>query len=397
MDNEILDVTSQRNFDFFQYRYELTSERKEKFLKSCQSVLQTAHSAVLGMLRLGVELKMLKDSGEWCSVINPETNDRFLYSSFEAFSKYAFGFGKTKTSNLLSLAQFVDLDERTGAVVYKKALYKEMNTSQLVELAPLSTWKHDYFSPDLSVAEIRVCKRYMNSGAFWDEKRKDDFDLLDCATRWTENLNKKKEQEEERKVIEEVAQAADEADDVEYFDGFDVSITERSEEEKQRIEEARERAHKAGIPFSDKYADEDFDPYVFDGSMTIEDYNLMHKHMEIDKQLRSDVGTDEEPNDDRKYSFSSRAGARAFLADYASWELRETNAFFDRVYRFGFKNGMALFAATCKTCVAAAELNEKETLFFFLHVRWDKQPIKIAKAKLEIWLKVNESALLGGV
>lgn len=396
MDNEILDVTSQRNFDFFQYRYELTSERKEKFLKSCQNVLQTAHSAVLGMLRLGVELKKMKDSGEWCSVINPDTNERFLYSSFEAFSKYAFGFGKTKTSNLLSLAQFVDLDERTGVVVYKKALYKEMNTSQLVELAPLSTWQHEYFSPDLSVAEIRVCKRYMNSGQFWNDKSKDGFDLLTCATRWTENLNKQKEKEEERKVIEEVAKAADEADDVEYFDGFSVPTTERSDEERQQIEELRARAHEAGVPFSDKYADEDFDPYVFDGSMTVEDYELMHKHIEEGTQ-RSDNGTDETSKDDCKYSFSSRTRARAFLADYARWELRETSSFFDRVYRFAFKNGMALFAATCKTCVAAAELNEKETLFFFLHVRSDKQPIKMAKSKLEIWLKANESDLIGGV
>lgn len=43
------------------------------------------------------------------------------------------------------------------------------------------------------------------------------------------------------------------------------------------IDEARAAAHAAGLPFSEKpYRDgEEFDPYVFDGSMSIEDYELM--------------------------------------------------------------------------------------------------------------------------
>lgn len=47
------------------------------------------------------------------------------------------------------------------------------------------------------------------------------------------------------------------------------------------IEEARAAAHEAGLPFSEKpYRDgEDFNPYVFDGSMSIEDFELMHRMM----------------------------------------------------------------------------------------------------------------------
>ena len=47
------------------------------------------------------------------------------------------------------------------------------------------------------------------------------------------------------------------------------------------IEEARAAAHAAGLPFSEKpYRDgEEFDPYVFDGSMSLEDYELMHRLM----------------------------------------------------------------------------------------------------------------------
>ena len=53
------------------------------------------------------------------------------------------------------------------------------------------------------------------------------------------------------------------------------------------IEEAREAAHAAGLPFSEKpYRDGDFDPYVFDGSMSIEDYDLMHRMMNEERSKR---------------------------------------------------------------------------------------------------------------
>lgn len=54
------------------------------------------------------------------------------------------------------------------------------------------------------------------------------------------------------------------------------------------IEEARAAAHAAGLPFSEKpYRDgEDFDPYVFDGSMSIEDYELMYRMIEKERSER---------------------------------------------------------------------------------------------------------------
>lgn len=52
------------------------------------------------------------------------------------------------------------------------------------------------------------------------------------------------------------------------------------------IEKARAAAHEAGLPFSEKpYRDgEDFNPYVFDGSMGIEDFELMHRMMEQERR-----------------------------------------------------------------------------------------------------------------
>ena len=51
------------------------------------------------------------------------------------------------------------------------------------------------------------------------------------------------------------------------------------------IEEARAAAHEAGLPFSEKpYRDgADFSPYVFDGSMSIEDFELMHRMIEKER------------------------------------------------------------------------------------------------------------------
>ena len=56
------------------------------------------------------------------------------------------------------------------------------------------------------------------------------------------------------------------------------------------IEEASAAAHAAGLPFSEKpYRDgEDFDPYVFDGSMSIEDYELMHRMIEKERSEQMD-------------------------------------------------------------------------------------------------------------
>ena len=58
----------------------------------------------------------------------------------------------------------------------------------------------------------------------------------------------------------------------------------------EEIEKGRAAAHAAGLPFSERpFRDgEDFDPYVFDGSMSIEDYNLMQSMIEKERSERMD-------------------------------------------------------------------------------------------------------------
>ena len=56
----------------------------------------------------------------------------------------------------------------------------------------------------------------------------------------------------------------------------------------EEIEKGREAAHAAGLPFSEKpYRDgEDFAPYVYDGTMSIEDYELMQSMIEKERSER---------------------------------------------------------------------------------------------------------------
>ena len=56
------------------------------------------------------------------------------------------------------------------------------------------------------------------------------------------------------------------------------------------LEAAREKAHAAGLPFYEHpYRGDDIDPYTYDGHMSIEDYELMQKLMEQDRERREPV------------------------------------------------------------------------------------------------------------
>ena len=75
------------------------------------------------------------------------------------------------------------------------------------------------------------------------------------------------------------------------MNGITGFITEYSDRlSPEEIEEGRAAAHAAGLPFSEKpFRDgEDFDPYVYDGSMSMEDYELMHRMIEKERSERMD-------------------------------------------------------------------------------------------------------------
>lgn len=346
MENELLDLSAysaHKNFNFFEYRYSMTEKRKEQFLTNCQKVLECDHARVRETFRLAVRLAELKESGEWGGVVDPDSGKTFYHSSFEAFCKHAFDFGKTKTSNLLSIAKFCWIDEN-DSLVFIAEKYQRMNSSKLIELAPVTDWVREYFTPEMSVQEMRMCKRYANSGQFYIDKEKEGFNILACAQQWTDNLKRRKEREEVDAITAELQRVAqteeNSSDETEYFH-FPVQTSELEE-----VEEV--------VPTSELY-----------------------------------------PGNEHR--FSTRAQVRKFLARYTEWCYLGLGNFFEKIYRYRFKNGMELFAATCKMCVNVTEGEDKELLFFFLGLGGGAQPIKIAKNKLEVFLRANESELLGGL
>ena len=340
MENELMDYTAQANFDFFRYRYMPSEQKKQEFLNDCQGVLKSAERTVLGLLELGWRLAKMKNSGAWKEVINPENGMSFNYSSFEDFSKYAFGFGKTRTSNLLSMAQFVDYDEKINTIVYKNAEYKAMNTSQLIEIAPLPEYQRDYFKANMPVKDMRLCKKYISEGPFSEERRQNDFNILLNAKAWAENKQREKDEETARELDEEIRLAAKE-ESVVFYPNQEEDV---DEEEGYEYEE------------------------------------------------NSDVGILETIGES-KYRFSSRAGVRAFLADFEDWETLPGGNCYSELKRYQFKNGMQLIAAKGRASVGAGN-DEKAFVFFFLSLGYGFTPIKTSKVRLEIWLKENEGVLL---
>jgi len=89
----------------------------------------------------------------------------------------------------------------------------------------------------------------------------------------------------ERKAVKEEllhAERMDFLDDETNAKGRLAWIREYEMQREREISEAREKAHEAGLPFSSAPFDgeEDFNPYVFDGSMSVEDYKRMHDDIE---------------------------------------------------------------------------------------------------------------------
>lgn len=349
MKNEVMNNLAQKNFGFFKYRNALSEKDKTEFLQNCQEVLEGDHATKLEEMKLSLRIAKLKACGGWKEVINPEDGSTFIYSSFEAFSEYAFGFGATKTSNLLSLSQFVYLDERTGCLLFKSSKYAEMNKSQLLEIAPLPDCQREYFRSDMTVRDMRVCKKYIDKDYldFCDKRKADDFDLLASAKAWQEQSERKKEIETAKSVDAELDNA-----------------------------KFRNAAFVLGV-------DPDVAGYY---------ESVSGSETSLEDPSENPTSEFEEP----KQRFSSRDDVRKFLSTYESWEKHYYgNTFFDEIWKFVFKNGVALYAATCKMCTNAESESEKGLLFFFLAKNeYTQKAIKISKAKLEIWLRLNEQKLL---
>lgn len=343
MENELLDFTAQAGFQF-RYRYTLTESLEREFLNDCQNVIRCAKATQTETFKTAWWVAKVKRSGAWKEVIDPKSGNTFNYLSFEKFSEYAYGLKPTATSNLLSVAEFFNYDERLDTVVFKNPRFAGMNQTQLIELAPLPEHEREYFTARISSHNMRLCKKYIKSddNSFATDREAENFDLLSSAQAWADRKSRCADEKDVQEIDEELRKAASDPaqGDIEFY------------------QEAN-------------------------GKIQATEFENAPAKIQATEFL------------DEQYRFTSRDKTLKFLAEIDTWETIESrNEFFDEVKRFRFRTGAELFAATCKMCVSA-QLDEKALLFYFLSAGHGARAIKISKIKLVAWLRAHEAELLG--
>ena len=385
------------------------------------------------------------------------------YPDIETLAEEEFGFKRSTTYGLIAVfRRFAEISDNGTYLNYIQDRYKDYSYSQLLEINKLVYLpSYDYIKtlipPNSSVRDVAAFIKFRKEKA-----SNEDYTL----PQW------KALQTQETPVTEEKPTAY--------------------------IEQAREQAKKAGIPFYEGDMDEDFNPYVYDGNMSVEDYKLMHKLMEEDKKektpstvqtsglrtsakqktqreeyanenwqpiqdtdtiisqeefrkivtkacktfetklyhpcdnglnlkvapdLHADniflylkellqcknlliarnkmkfLAPEEKPmretRADKTYNFSTRDGVREFLQDYKQWDYLHYDPFLRATYRYGFKNGMYLFA--CETqvfCGKDKPQDEAEMqVTYFLNAQNMKSCAQISKRQLEQFCALHKDEL----
>ena len=417
---DLLDFKNRENFDFFNVSsYYGDQQRFKSALKAdCEKVLEYTHKTIQDMCMLGYQLKELKESGRWQWVKNPKTGYCFEGGEFAEFSNYAFGFSKTKTSDFLRISKFLQV--RGENEIYLPERYKDYETSQLTELASVEDGRLHYFNPEMTVEEMRLVKRYMEWGPYWDEHKKaledgEEFDALAYAQAWKAREDEKKnkpqppegvlpgqksiedfstsfnvkqyEEEDEQELEEEVSEEESEEEENPTSDLADES----DEEETDEIERAREAARQAGIPFSDKPfegEDDDFNPLAYDGSMSVSDYKQMQEEIaEADKELEEELEEEEETG----YNFKTRAGVREFLADSEHWAGRSGYWWFQPACCYTFRNGAMLYALKYTSITDIDTFGRKDCVLYF--IKHQGAVSEITKEQIEQYCALHKDEL----
>lgn len=325
--SELLDFQSRENFNFFKYSCYMTEEKKQGFLIDCQRILDYAHETVKDMCLLGYRLKELKGSLLWREVFDPEANICFSYDRFEDFCSYAFGFSKTKVSNLLSIAEFVKMNGENIDFIDKK--YAGYNTSQLVELGSVMEIDRHCFSSNQTVAEMRLIKKLLNttSCSWWTPE-----DAL----------------REAKRRIEEKQQPS-------------------------RKQEAVETGHKESEPDSATVGESD---------VGIEG--------KAEGSEVSDVGQIEESESEaEKFNLKNRAGRRQWLSSYTEWDSQYNRGYYplyERVYHYNLMTGAVVYASETQVCKDVKKMTSYDAPRYYLKPEGYEYPIQVTKEQIEEYL-----------
>ena len=340
---ELLDFSGRSNFDFFRFSGDCQAEQLKR---DCEDVMHVAYATVQNLCELGVRLKVIKESGRWHHVVDPATGDRFLYSSFAKFCKYAFGFSPTRTSNLLSLSEFLMM-KKDGTVAFLNDKYKEYKTSALIEIAPVNMWERRFFDKNMTVDEIRLVKKYMKTEEYRLNRMQisDAREMLDAAQEWEENETlpkwKKAQLPGQVEISEEVL------DDTEKW-GYENPTSDFCEVE----------APQEGVdePAS---ASQDF----------VEEIAQVVEQAQV------------------RYEFAVRAKVRQFIADYRTWEREAATAPFIASWVHTFPSGDKLYAREEYVCKDLSTLEKKIVVRYF----WND--VAVGKTRIVDYLRATKDGV----
>lgn len=334
--SDLLDFQSRENFNFFKYSRSVTEDEKQGFLIDCQRVLEYAHATVKGMCLLGLRLKELKASETWHHVVDPNTNLFFTCDRFDDFCGYAFGFSKTKVSDLLNISQFVKLNGENVDFIDKR--YAGYNTSQLVELGSISECDRKFFNSEMTVSEMRLVRNLLKTA---------------YNSTWTpeEALTEAKRRAE--------AKSKPLPKNPDVLPG-QITLTDLAgKEEVFEPEEPEEQA---------------------DTSATA---------------CKSDVGT-EEKQEASKFDLKNRAGRRHWLSHYTEWDSQYNRGYyplFERVYHYNLKTGAVVYASESHVCMDAEKLTVYDAPRYYLKTELYDYPLQVTKDQLEKYMSLHVEEL----
>ena len=378
-ENELIEFKDRANFDFLRFRYAQDYEQRE--LKAdCERVAQYARDTVKDLCLLGLRLKEMKAAEQWREVVD-ETGTPFSYAGFEEFCKYAFGFSQTKVSNLVRIAEFVQV--KGDSVNFIERQYADYSMSQLVELASVPKENRKYFNSAMTVDDMRTVKNYMrDSVGFIYMSDSESDQILEKAKKFREEQNARRaEQKAERQRImqkptQEIELSEEKAEDqipgqTNLFDDtFDENETpyydaaEDLEAEKRTIESAAEEWAQAQEEEAEE-AEEKSDVGYKSPRIEIEPCEFISE-----------------------YPLNVRDGRRAFLADLSKWRACPEKPETEARYFWRFEDKTEILVEQKKAFEKSIGDEESATVADFYYVRLSAfgEWIATSKIQLERWL-----------
>lgn len=377
-ENELIEFKDRANFDFLRFRYAQDYEQRE--LKAdCERVAQYARDTVKDLCLLGLRLKEMKAAEQWREVVD-ETGTPFSYAGFEEFCKYAFGFSQTKVSNLVRIAEFVQV--KGDSVNFIERQYAGYSMSQLVELASVPKENRKYFNSAMTVDDMRKVKNYMrDSVGFIYMSDSESDQILEKAKKFREEQNARRaEQKAERQRImqkptQEIELSEEKAED--QIPGQTNLFDETADEK---------------IAYYDAAEDLEAEKRTIESAA--EEWAQAQEEEAEEAEEKSDVGyksprIEIEPCEFiSEYPLNVRDGRRAFLADLSKWRACPEKPETEARYFWRFEDKTEILVEQKKAFEKSIGDEESATVADFYYVRLSAfgEWIATSKIQLERWL-----------